>query len=465
MIKPLEYQHKAVTELVEKTIKLLEGPGDRRRLVFKAPTGSGKTVMASEMLDQLVTELEESPQTTVKEVALIWIAPNKLHEQSYMKMKNFFTETRVLQPVMYDELDKSADGYIQPSQVLFVNWESINKDKNIMVRDNEACTSLYDICQRTKEKGLPIIVVIDEEHMYTGQAATKSRKVLDRILPKVEIRISATPITNGEYMVSVAREDVIKEQMIKQGIILNPDIQIVNDGRNLTEQLIDHAIARREELAKAYLKVGSKVNPLLLIQLPNDSSVNMSADDTTIANEVKTILDVKYGITTDNEKLAVWLSNEKKNLEGIEKPDSMTEVLLFKQAIALGWDCPRAAVLLIFRKMNSCQFGMQTVGRILRMPEHKHYTEHLLNIGYVYTDLAKDMIEIVQEDVNYINQEIEAKRRKDLRNISLASYYSERLSSDRNRLGPDFDKVLYESLDKLIAESSQKELEFDPFEE
>ncbi|MCC8120137.1 MAG: DEAD/DEAH box helicase family protein [Bacteroidales bacterium] len=465
MIKPLEYQHKAVTELVEKTIKLLESPGDRRRLVFKAPTGSGKTVMASEMLDQLVTELEESPQTTVKEVALIWIAPNKLHEQSYMKMKNFFTETRVLQPVMYDELDKSADGYIQPSQVLFVNWESINKDKNIMVRDNEACASLYDICQRTKEKGLPIIVVIDEEHMYTGKSAIQSRKVLDRILPKVEIRISATPITNGEYMVSVAREDVIKEQMIKQGIVLNPDIQIVNDGRNLTEQLVDHAIARREELAEAYRKVGSNVNPLLLIQLPNDSSVNMSADDNTIAAEVKTILEVKYGITTDNEKLAVWLSNEKKNLDGIEKQDSMTEVLLFKQAIALGWDCPRAAVLLIFRKMNSCQFGMQTVGRILRMPEHKHYTEPLLNKGYVYTDLAKDMIEIVQEDVNYINQEIEAKRKKDLRNITLSSYYSERLSSDRNRLGPDFDKVLYESLDTLIAESSQMELEFDPFEE
>ena len=60
-------------------------------------------------------------------------------------------------------------------------------------------------------------------------------------------------------------------------------------------------------------------------------------------------LKVMYNITTDNGKLAVWLSNEKENLANLEAPDNLTEVLLFKQAIALGWDCPRAAVLLIFR--------------------------------------------------------------------------------------------------------------------
>ena len=48
-----------------------------------------------------------------------------------------------------------------------------------------------------------------------------------------------------------------------------------------------------------------------------------------------------------------WLSGRKENVAGIEKQDCMTEVLLFKQAIALGWDCPRACVLLIFRELQS----------------------------------------------------------------------------------------------------------------
>ena len=79
MIKEVAYQTEAVNELVEKVLKLLGESGNRKKLVFKAPTGSGKTVMASEMLDELTTELSEEE----KAVAIIWIAPNKLHQQSY----------------------------------------------------------------------------------------------------------------------------------------------------------------------------------------------------------------------------------------------------------------------------------------------------------------------------------------------------------------------------------------------
>ena len=41
-------------------------------------------------------------------------------------MKNFFTETKLLKPVMFDELDQS-DGIIHQGEVLFVNWESIKQ--------------------------------------------------------------------------------------------------------------------------------------------------------------------------------------------------------------------------------------------------------------------------------------------------------------------------------------------------
>ena len=57
MIKNIKYQVDAVKELVAKTRELLEDSGTRKKLVFKAPTGSGKTVMASQMLDELTTEL------------------------------------------------------------------------------------------------------------------------------------------------------------------------------------------------------------------------------------------------------------------------------------------------------------------------------------------------------------------------------------------------------------------------
>ena len=438
MIKEKDYQTKAVNELIEKTISLLRCSGDRKILVFKAPTGAGKTVMASEMLDRLTTELADEG----REVAVIWIAPNKLHQQSYMKMKNFFTETRVLTPVMYDELDHSIDGYIKPGEIFFVNWESINKDKNVMVRETENSSSLYDITRRTKERNIPIVVVIDEEHMFSGRAAKQSEKVLRNINPKVEIRISATPITSPDEMVSVQRDAVIKEQMIKDGISINPSVSDPNSGMSENEYLLELALEKRNEVKAAYEKLGVRINPLLLIQLPNDSSEVLDDNERTIMEMVKARLDLEHDINIGNNKLAIWLSSEKQNLDGLENDYNTTEVLLFKQAIALGWDCPRAAVLLIFRDIQSTTFGVQTVGRIMRMPEQKYYPNGLLNHGYVYTNLAKDRIEIVADDINYITKALVAYRKENLANVSLPCVYSERLSADRNRLGPDFWPVL-----------------------
>ena len=282
MIKALNYQQKAVNELIEKTVDLLNEPGTRKKLVFKAPTGAGKTVMASELLDRLTTELSEEG----RDIALIWIAPNKLHQQSYLKMKNYFTETRVLQPVMYEELDHSIEGYIKPGEVFFINWESINKDKNVMVRDTENSASLYDITRRTQlDHNIPIIVVIDEEHMFGGRQAKQSEKVLRTINPKVEIRISATPITvNPDAFVSVSRNSVIKEEMIKDGISINPLVQDTGSGLSANEYLLEEALKKRSEIKKAYDELGIRINPLLLIQLPNDNSEAMDEEEETIKN-------------------------------------------------------------------------------------------------------------------------------------------------------------------------------------
>lgn len=361
-------------------------------------------------------------------------------------MKNYFTENCALRPVIYDELDHSADGYIKPGEILFVNWESINKDKNIMTRETENMASLYDITRRTQDdNGIPIVLVIDEEHMFGGKNAKKSEKVLATIQPKVEIRVSATPNPRDCQRVEVPREKVIEEEMIKENIILNPALNFADPHGSLNQHLIWLALQKRQELAEAYKAIGVDINPLLLIQLPNDNSESLTADDTKVKDEVISTLDA-YGINTSNGKLAIWLSGEKTdNLDVIDRPNDPTEVLLFKQAIALGWDCPRAAVLLIFRKIESFQFSAQTVGRILRMPEQKYYTDQRLNEGYVYTNLSKDIIEIVKDDMDYLSTNIVAVRRKNLNNIVLDSEYSERLSADRNRLGSDFKQVLLDA--------------------
>lgn len=465
MIKEVDYQTKAVKDLIVKTRQLLESAGERKRLVFKAPTGSGKTVMASKLLDELVRQLAEEGQA----VAMMWIAPNKLHQQSYFRMKSYFTESRHLRPVMYDELDHAQGGYIKPGEIFFVNWESINKESNLMVRETEHSASLYDLVRRTKEEqGMTLLVVIDEEHLFGGRTAKQSEKVLKELAAKVEIRISATPITTQpDALVTVPREDVIRAEMIKDGITINPGLREEETGLSEHAYLLDLALQRRREIKEAYEALEVRINPLLLIQLPNDNSEKLDERERSIIEQVTMRLEMEHDITTDNERLAIWLSGEKRNVEGLERPTNLTEVLLFKQAIALGWDCPRAAVLLIFREISSTQFGIQTVGRIMRMPEQRHYPNQLLNHGWVYTNLSRDRIEIVAEDMNYLSKSLMAYRREALLNVRLPSVYSERLSADRMRLGPDFWPLLVETFSRnwFNVPLQLKLFEASPFEE
>lgn len=452
-MKNLQYQQEAVADLTNKTIKALNSGAKRKKIVFEAPTGAGKTVMACQTLASLADELKNRGESRYQECAFIWFAPRKLHIQSYASLKNAFGETRKLKPVMFDELEQSEG--IQPGEILFVNWESVNKDKNLMVRDNESSASLYEITRRTQEQlGLPIVAIIDEEHMFWSKTADKSGQVLERINPAVELRISATPKTavNGTTQkVLVDRKDVINAGMIKKEVVLNPDIDVdASDPMSLEERLLKVALQKRQQIADEYERLGINIKPLLLVQLPNDTSDKMTDDDNKVAELVRTYLRMICDITTENGKLAVWLANEKENLEGLEQPDNLTQVLLFKEAIALGWDCPRAAVLLIFRKLSSDQFTIQTVGRILRMPQQKHYPSELLNIGYVYTDIAKDKIKIVAADQSYIlNNTITAVRRENLRNVALPAMYASRPNTLHNYLGPDFKEVLYRTAEQF----------------
>lgn len=447
-MKSLQYQQDAIKELTDKTLKLLNLGGSRRKIVFEAPTGAGKTVMACQTLANIVDELRTRSDSRYKECAFIWFAPRKLHLQSYMSLKSAFGETRKLTPVMFDELDQSEG--IQPGEILFVNWESIVKKNNVMVRDSESSASIYEITRRTQQElGLPIIAIIDEEHMFWSNNADKTRQVLECINPAVELRISATPKTlHPDALYKVDRRDVIAAEMIKKEAVLNPEIDVNTneDEIALNERLIKVALEKREEIAEAYKAEGVNINPLLLIQLPNDKKESMTTEDEKVAEQVKTYLKYMHDITEENGRLAVWLSNEKSNLTGLERPDNLAQVLLFKEAIALGWDCPRAAVLLIFRKLSSDEFTIQTIGRILRMPEQRHYPNELLNYGYVYTDLAKDKINICSADASYILKDtLVAHRRTNLCNVSLKSVYSERPNIERNYLGPDFRKVLYDT--------------------
>lgn len=424
------YQEDAVKELVRKSNKLLNLSGNKVCL-FRAPTGSGKTIMMADFLKRLVEYRSDN-----KSFSFIWAAPRNLHTQSKKKLQNYYHGNG---PLICSYFEDLMDKKIQENEILFLNWESINKSDNIYIKDNEQNINLSSIINNTKEDGREIILVIDESH-HTAQTET-SRKLINDISPKLTINVSATDGSgNTDEIVNVDIQTVKKAGMIKKGVLINPNFQGVEVGdRSTDEVVLDEAIKQREYLKKQYEDIGKKdINPLLLIQLPDKQEG--TEDKKEIIQE---ILAKKYNITTQNRKLAIYLSEDKENLENISKNDNEVEVMIFKQAIALGWDCPRASILVLFREWKSISFSIQTVGRIMRMPELKHYENaHDLNFAYVYTNVEQVLIEDeIAKD--YITR-FESKRILSYKSIGLTSYNITR-HREKTRLSPLFSKIFMQT--------------------
>jgi type III restriction enzyme len=445
----LDYRDEALKQLKGHFFNLLNKDFYRHILAFQAPTGSGKTVTMACLLRDIVNELPTHFEIANRNVTYIWIAPNTLHLQSYASLSNFYSETRDIRTIGIEDI---TDECLKPNEMLFLNWQTINRDDTLFMREGEDGKSFYNIINQTLLNDTQIVVIIDEEHLMAGgKTAEKAEMILQRIRPKIELRVSATltdKSLRSPYRVMIPREDVVKAQMIKKGVHLNPLLKAEEQaGRDADIVLLQKALEKRLELEQLYQEAKTNIRPLLLIQLPSDTA-KISADDTRIRDLAVEYLSVQ-GITEQNGKLAVWLSGEKTNLEDISKPDNMVEVLLFKQAIALGWDCPRASVLLIYREMRNERFTVQTMGRILRMPEQKHYPNEALNFGYVYTNLNKDLITILPEEADYISEN-RANRNNDIYSaVALKSYYVQK-EIDRNRIGLHFREALFRAAEKLF---------------
>lgn len=443
MMRDSIYQTKAVRELYARTNRLIELDGNKT-IVFKAPTGSGKTVMMAEYLKQLVEHREDT-----RSFAIIWTAPRQLHIQSKEKLEKYYADSKALRCVSFEEL---IDRQIGDKEILFLNWESINKKDNIYIRDNEKDFNLSSILQNTRDEGKTIILVIDESH-FASKTET-SRELIGMFQPKVTIEVSATPNMLGDESVTVYREEVIEEEMIKKRVAINPGfkneiiretseiLSIRSIGAEGTDEFVLRmAVQKREELAQAFVKLGVNINPLLLIQLPDKHQGEADFKD-----DVVKMLEKNHRINVKNGKLAIYLSEDKANLEDITRNDSEVEVMLFKQAIALGWDCPRASILALFRDWKSIQFSIQTVGRILRMPELKYYENDELNTSFVFTSL--DDLSIIEDIAgNYLTIQY-ASRKKDYQQIQLRSVYRKRYREE-TRLSPKFIRDFLAAADEL----------------
>jgi len=436
------YQNEAICNLTDETKKLLHQAKDNKMIVFQSPTGSGKTVMTASYIKSIAS-------SKIEDVCFVWISIGKgdLHLQSKKKLEKIFKGFPKCSLV--EEEFTGSRTVIEPNEVVVVNWEKLrDKDKkgewkNILMRDGEKI-NFREVLENTR-KFRHIILIVDEFHF--GGLTERSKELYEIIKPNFILGMSATPdfipsakelMEGTKGYVYVKPENVIKEGMIKREVRIN---DILGHGITSQDKVLNAAYERRLFLKKMFEEENSNVNPLVLVQIPNSDAGDRKLSD------VKEFLKEK-GITEGNGKLAIWLSNEKsEQLQFISKNDNKIEYLIFKQAIDTGWDCPRAHVLVKLRSTKSEVFEKQTVGRILRMPEQKHYGHDELNVGYIYTDQEELLI---SEDIYNLGtlKNMTAFIKEEAKIFTLTSYYKPNKSLPN--LSMDFSDYFLDYMEKHI---------------
>lgn len=333
-------------------------------ITVKAPTGAGKTVILIDFIDKYLNTVNSN-------TAFVWLCPGKgdLEEQSRKKMMQFLPSKTTKN--MFDAL---LTGF-EAGSTTFINWELVTKKGNKAISESEK-KNLFDRIADTHRKGIDFIVIIDEEH---SNDTKKANYIIDSFAARNIIRMSATAKKNklNEFY-EINELDVIGSGLITKALYINENVDYNGEFDNEHGYLIDLADAKRKEIAKAYDAIPKRIRPLVIIQFPNSSTALVEAVESKLSD---------MGYTYNNKMVAKWMSgdNEKINIDGIEEKTATPVFLLMKQAIATGWDCPRAKILVKLRENMDEDFEIQTIGRLRRMPEATHYEIDVLDFCYLYT--------------------------------------------------------------------------------
>ena len=323
--------------------------------------------------------------------------------------------------------DRALEG-TKPGDVFVATWASVaarKADTRRMREDDDKAIGLRTLLQGLRDSGFAVGVVVDEAHHSFRPGSEAFRFFTDTLRPDLVMMATATPDDDDVEMlrraldvvrfqrVSVSRASVVAARLNKRAV---QAVSFSAEGVGATlvdmnEVALRAAVAKHREVRAALAKQGLKVSPLLLIQAGSEGWTPL---------RVKELLTKNLGFPAAS--IGVHTADEPDPDVYALARDPVVEVLVFKMAVATGFDAPRAFVLCALRAVRDPSFGLQVVGRIMRVhPALQAHTDLpvQLDTGWVFLGDAegqagligaaarikaiKDGISIMTEAVHVVN--------------------------------------------------------------
>ena len=345
-------QERAISELVQSL-------SEKDDVVFKAPTGSGKTFIMARVMDEVISKDDN--------VVFIVSSLSKanLAQQNYDKF-NEYLELGLVQHLnphlISSETYCESALYIPSVNNVYVLPQALYKAKS-KLKGQQAFLKLF---LEIKNHGRVLYLIKDESHV-----ATNNLDELKSFFTKI-INISATPKKKPD--VEISEQDAVNACLIKRVQYCSSadygDDDFSVDSLQYKELL--KALDYLKECKKDYLEK-SNINPCLIIQISNKDLGEKQFNVIERALGLSEYKDLKWvGYAKDPKVCQTndqMIKTSPQKWEKYCKPnDSTIDVIIFKMAITEGWDIPRANMLFQIRDSKSKQLDVQVLGRVRRNP-------------------------------------------------------------------------------------------------
>lgn len=390
-----EYQEEATGRVLtglRKGSSEYESDGEFTAVSLSAPTGAGKTVIAAAVIERVLFGDPAGNHEADPDAIFVWLTDDpSLNDQTRKKL---LEASDRIQPNNLVTLDDGFDQLeFDKGRVYFLNIQKLAKTSNMVVkREGRRRHVLWETFNDTiKANGAHFYLVIDEAHRGTGRASREAQTIVQRLMngdssvlaAPVVLGISATPERFEESVRTGAQERVprrvpVPVAAVRESGLIKDVLSISYPGEDqtmetmLVRQAVDN-LRQMDEAWNAYTEAEGEppVRPALVLQIPPAAS----------PADVGILLDVmmdEWDVLKGRNAIAHALESHSTESFGEHpvpyvKPQDIQDhlevrLVVFKEALTTGWDCPRAEVMVSLRTAKDDTYVAQLIGRMVRSP-------------------------------------------------------------------------------------------------
>lgn len=364
---------------------------------LQAPTGSGKTIIMASLVEDIFFGNEQFPEQP--DAIFVWLSDSPLlNEQSKQKFELKADKLKFGQCITIDAESFDREE-LEDGNVYFLNTQKLTKSANLTKYSDGRQYTIWDTLENTaRNKADKLYFIIDEAHRgMQGREAGRATSIMQKFLKgskedglspmPVVIGVSATAdrfnklvgnTTSSLNRTIVTADSVRASGLLKDLIIVNY-LESENDMAVLQAATDEWREKCRHWYNYTYEQHYRNVNPVFVIQVENGTEgiISKTNLDDVIA-KIEERLGEKF---KENEVVHTFGSTGDLTINGLKVPhidpveitdDRKIKVVLFKDNLSTGWDCPRAETMMSFRRANDATYIAQLLGRMVRTPLQMH---------------------------------------------------------------------------------------------